>query len=151
LGVLQDDLDDVREERKQIVVRYRGLSWMRAVVPELEAASEPRVLVGVDDLHTLEDPQDVRIQHELKLADRRHALCLVELLEPALRLAGHGCGGDVELLKPDLLDGPMYPGNGGAPSHHRRGADEAGPRTVNGFLQVGVVDVCLAETREQFV
>ena len=45
----------------------------------------------------------------------------------------------------------MYPGNGGAPAHYGRRADEAGPRAVDGFLQVGVVDICLAEFREQLV
>ena len=45
----------------------------------------------------------------------------------------------------------MYPGNGGAPAHYRRGADEAGPRAVDCFLQVGVVDVGVAESREQLV
>ena len=95
---------------------------MCTLATHLEAACESRVLIRVYQRHSFDDPEYDVIEYGPQLAQGRHILYRIELLESALLLASHHCGRHVERRKPERLDLSMNPIDSGAPSQHDRRA-----------------------------
>ena len=55
---------------------------MCTLTPHIEAASKPRVLIGIDQSHSLYDPENKGIEDFSDLTYAVHVLNLVELLVP---------------------------------------------------------------------
>lgn len=80
---------------------------MSRLAPHFKAASQSRVLVGINQTHSFDYPQNNIIKYLSKLTQTVDVLRLAKALEAPRRLAGHLGGCDIELSKSSLFDGDV--------------------------------------------
>src|SRR5260221_10448504 len=103
LGVFEDDLIDVGEERQEVVFGDGCLAGVATLASHFVARAETGVLIAFEKSHALKNPEHIAVKILAQFANARYVGGFAEPLEAARGCRRHAFRYSIEFIEASLV------------------------------------------------